>query len=165
MDVNEIIDRGMEIERLSRDYYRELSQKSIREYAAPALEQLAMEEQKHMDILEEYRRSVEGRKPVSVPDPAQYAAVWKQLTTALDEAREAIQPHSDEITVVQRGIELEKRSLELYDQARRDASDEAPRQVFGYLAEQEVRHREYLENLLNRLLALYEEPPEARPQL
>jgi rubrerythrin len=163
MDIGRLVDQGIEVERLSRDYYRQLSLKSIREYAGPALEQLAMEEQKHMDILEEYRRSVE--ESVSLPDPAQYAAVWKQFTTALDEVREAIQPHSDEITVTQRAIELETRGLELYDQARRDASGEAAKQVFGYLAAEEVRHREYLEDLLNRLLTLYQEPPEARPQL
>lgn len=165
MDVKEVIERGIEIERLSRDYYQGLSEKSIREHAGPALQQLAMEEQKHMDILEEYRNSLGESGLVSLPDAAQHAAVWEQFTTALDEVREAIQPHTDEITVVQRAIDMERRSIDLYSQAERDACDESGKRVFAYLAAQEVRHREYLENLLNRLLVLYQEPPEARPQL
>ncbi len=163
--MNDIIDQAMEIEWTSRDYYRELSQKSITKYAGPALEQLVEEEQKHLDLLLEYRRSLESSGEVELPPSSQFAETWQQFTAALEEMRQAVQPHTDEVTVIQQAVELEKQGLELYRRVQEDATDEGGKRVFAFLAEQEVRHRDYLEGLLKRLMVLYQEPPETRPQL
>ncbi len=165
MRIGEIIEQAIDIEKLARDYYREQERKYPQRYVAQAMEQLANEEQKHIDILNEFPATLEGDRIVSLPDLSATAAVWKALTEALEQIREVIQPHTDEVTAVQKAIMIEKQSLAIYDEAQRTAPPSAGQRVFSFLAEQDVRHLAYLENLLDRLLVLYQEPPETRPQL
>ena len=165
MSGNDIIDRAIDMERMSRDYYREVSQTSVREYAGEALDRLALEEQKHMDLLAEYRGALAAKTQVALPDASESDETWRGFTGALDLIREALHPHTDEITVIERAIGLENRGLVLYNEAQERTKSEEGRKVFAFLAEQETTHRAYLEKLLSRLMALYEEPPETRPQL
>lgn len=162
---NDIVERAIELERLSRDYYRELGQKSISQYAGPALQQLAREEQRHMDILRDYRKILAQGGPIPLPDSSEYASIWEGFTTALEQMSQAMGPHTDEITVIQRAISMEEQGLALYRQAHRDAHQQAGKGLFAFLAEQEVYHRDYLAKLLECLMILYREPPETRPQL
>jgi len=165
MTVSNIIDEALEMERLSRDYYRRLSRGSLEGYAGEALKHLAEEEQKHIDILNNYRDSLGAAKTVALPHAAEYAETWQKFTQALEDVREAVRPHSEEVTVIQKGIDLEKRAYDLYQEAEKQADTENGKAVFAFLAAQEDRHRQYLEKLLDKVLRLTEEPPEARPKL
>jgi len=167
MDIakNDIIDRAIELERQSRDCYRQLGQKSISRYAGPALQHLAREEQRHMDILQEYRKTTALGETMALPDSSEYASIWEGFTAALEQVSQEIGPHTDEVNVIQRAISMEEQGLALYRQAQRDTRQQTGKAVFAFLAEQEVYHRDYLTKLLERLMILYQEPPEARPQL
>ena len=162
---NDIIEQAIELERQSRDYYRQLGQKSVSRYAGPALEQLAREEQRHMDILQEYRKITALGETMALPDSSEYASLWETFTAALEDISREIGLHTDELTVVQRAISMEEQGLALYRQAQRDTLRQTGQALFAFLAEQEVYHRDYLTKLLERLMILYQEPPEARPQL
>ncbi|MFH0963437.1 MAG: ferritin family protein [Planctomycetota bacterium] len=165
MPETDLIQRAIDLERLSRDYYRQISRGPVARYAKEALEQLSREEQGHMEILAEYSRNAPKGVRVALPDASELAGVWKRFGAALESVRQAIQPHTDETTVVQRALDLEIQSLALYEDARKKTKSEAGRIVFSYLCDQESKHRAYLDRLLRKLLVLYEEPPEARPQL
>ena len=161
----DIIQKAIEAEQYNLQFYRELTQKAIAKYAGEALERLASEEQKHVEILTSYRTSLQKQGDVNLPGAGDFSSIWDNYNAAIDETRQVLQPHTDELTVIQKGIDLEKKGIELYRQAVENASDEVGRKVFGFLHSQEVIHRKYLEKLLERLKALYEEPPESRPKL
>ena len=102
---------------------------------------------------------------MALPDSSEYASIWEAFTAALEQITRRIEPHTDEITVIQRAISIEEQGLVLYRQAQRDTRQQMGKAVFALLAEQEVYHRDYLTKLLERLMILYQEPPETRPQL
>lgn len=165
MGSNDVIDGAIAMEERARDYYRELGSRAVSQYAGPALSRLADEEQKHVEVLEEYRAALEKEGGVALPDAQEHESTWKGFTTALDEIRDVIQPHTDEITVVQKAVSLEEKGLAFYEKARDCSTDDLGRKVFTFMAGEEVRHRDYLRSLLERLMVLYEQPPETRPQL
>ena len=76
-----------------------------------------------------------------------------------------IGPDTDEITVIQRAINMEEQGLALYRQAQRDTQQQMGTAMFVFLSEQEIYHRDYLTKLLGCLIILYQELPEARPLL
>jgi rubrerythrin len=165
MSIRNIIEEGIRAEKLSRDFYRGLMNKSIVEYTGKALARIAEEENRHVLILEEYQRSLQKGGVTDIPEAGQHADVWAGFMKALDGIWEAIHPHTDEITVVQKAIALEIKGIELYTKGMESSENRTGKEFFSFMVKQETTHRDYFEKLLKRLLVLYEEPPEARPQL
>lgn len=165
MGESDIIQKAIEAEEYNRDFYQALTSQAIAKYAGSALKQLADEEQRHVDLLTKYRESFKSRDSVEIPDGSGFADIWKKHNAAIDETRAALQPHTDELTVVQRGIELEQNGIRLYGEAKENATDAAGKEVFGFLHAQEQIHKTYLEKLQKKLMAIYQEPPESRPRL
>ncbi|NQU44596.1 ferritin family protein [bacterium] len=165
MATRDLVDKAIEMEKMARDYYREAGRKSIQQYVGPALKHMAREEQNHMELLMDYRETMGTDRQVKLPPAGEYDDTWRRFTDALEEVRDGILPHTDEVTVVQRAIGLEEQGLVLYSEAMKQSDSETGRKIFAFLTDQENRHRAYLEDLLGRLLVLTEEPPETRPQL
>ena len=165
MTIRNIVEEGIRAEKFSRDFYRGLMNKSIAKYTGKALARIAEEENKHVLILEEYHRSLQKGGVTDIPEAGQHAGVWEGFMKALDEIRESIHPHTDEITVVHKAIDLEKKGIKLYTEGMESSENKTGKEFFSFMVQQETTHKYYFEKLLKRLLVLYEEPPEARPQL
>ena len=165
MPIPNIIEEAIRAEKASRDFYRDLTKKSIVKYTGKALDHIADEENKHVIILEEYQRSLKKGGGTEIPEADLYAETWSGFMQSLEGTWESIQPHTDEITVVQKAIDLEKKGIKLYTEGREASENSTGKNFFDFMVQQETTHRDYFEKLLKRLLVLNEEPPEARPQL
>ena len=165
MTNEDILDRAMDMEKAAHDCYEEIAEKHPRPHMQASMTQLAREEQRHMNILAQYRTTLGRPVPLNLPPSSAFDSIWQELIEALDEITEVIQPHTDEVTAIQRAVTLEKQSLNIYKEALQESTSDAGQRVFSFLVEQDERHLSYLENLLDRLLILYREPAETRPQL
>ena len=164
MAVKNILEKAIEVEKHSRDYYKGLMAKPIAGYAGDALEYVAREEQRHIIILQYYQRSLENGDSVEIPDSGQHIKIWSDFMKALDRIAVTLQENSDEITVVRKALELEERGMALYREARENSSDKMGRIIFSFLMKQETTHRDYFDRLLKQLLVMNGEPPEATQQ-
>ena len=114
MPIPNIIEEAIRAEKASRDFYRDLTKKSIVKYTGKALDHIADEENKHVIILEEYQRSLKKGGGTEIPEADLYAETWSGFMQSLEGTWESIQPHTDEITVVQKAIDLEKKGITIF---------------------------------------------------
>ena len=172
MDYQEMLERAMEMEALSRDYYEWLAARSVNTHAAGTLRQLAAEEREHLRLLQElstspleaWARPGERLAAWEVGEES-VDLVWRRYTAALDDVRESILTHTDELTTLEKAKELELQSEQLYREPASRTKEAAVRRLFEWLARAEHRHYDYVSKLLSVSLAMHEEFPEARPDL
>jgi rubrerythrin len=166
MDYQDILTTAMDMEIRARDDYQSLAQRSINEHAGKMLRQLASEEQKHLELLREFADALpQERRKLSLGETVESDALWQGYVAALDDVRESILAHTDELTTLQKAKDLEQQAEALYRDAATAADDEDARDLFAFLAGQEARHVEFVSKLLSVASALHEEFPEARPDL
>jgi len=166
MDCEDILKKAVQKEIDARDYYASLAQKSINKHSAETLEFLAGQEEKHRSIIQAFLDAApEERKSVSLAEASLAPNVLQKYTDAIAEIRENVFSHTDETTIMQKAIDFEKSSLDMYTEAAAATQEESAKNLFTALAGAEEEHLALVTALHNKLLALHEEFPETRPDL
>ena len=160
MNYEEVLKKaeGKEIE--ARDYYTSLAKMCVNDYSKQTLLFLADQEEKHRQLIKNFIDTDEAeRKSIVLPEAEDVEEVWQAHASSLEQIRDNIFPHTDEVTIAQKIVDIEKNSLDMYSEARDAASEEHIRRLFGYLAKQEERHLQYANGLLKKVVQLHEEFP------
>jgi len=166
MNYEEVLKKAEKKETEARDYYSSLAQKCVNNNSTQTLLFLADQEDKHRRLIRSFIDTTEEeRKNIPLGQPENVEDVWRAHVSSLEQIRDNIFPHTDEVTIVQKAADIEKNSLDMYSEARDGASEEHIKRLFGYLAKQEERHLYYVNELLKKVVWLHEEFPETRPEL
>jgi rubrerythrin len=166
MNYEDILKEAEKKEIDARDYYRFLAERSINQYATETLRFLAAEEETHREYIREFLDALpEDRKRIPVRDTKDLDATVKKRTARLQEIRESIFPHTDEPTIVQKALDMEKNSFEMYRHAEEVADEENAKRLFAVLKRAEEKHIVLVGELLEKVIRLHEEFPETRPDL
>jgi len=166
MNYEDILRKAEKKEIEARDYYRFLAERCINRDAAETLRFLAAEEETHRGYIREFLEATpERRKVIPVKEADDIEEIMQKRADKLKEIREDIFPHTDEPTIVQKALDMEKDSFEMYKEGQALADEENVKRLFAILNRAEERHIKLVGALLEKVIWLHEEFPETRPDL
>ncbi len=147
-----ILKAGLEIEKFGIEFYRNFSTCVKEERGAALLRSLMEDEIKHKAVLEKeiaHFKSICDESCVQ-PSPDYLDIVPSRVFIPRPDSCMLLQ---DEINALERGLEVEKRSIAMYVEAEGKVDDVRLKGTLHSLADWEVTHRDLLEKNL-RLLKL-----------
>ena len=145
-----ILKAAIEVEKFGIEFYSNLSTCVKDERGAALLRSLAEDEKKHRAILEKEVERLKDTCDVTcvMPAPEYMKIVPERVFMPAPNTCILLE---DEIKALEKGIEVEKRSFDMYHEAVERVSNEPVRKALSTLAEWEVTHRKILEENLRYL--------------
>ena len=140
-----VFDIAIQLEQEGATFYEELAKNAPTEGFAAIFTMLAEDERKH----ESYFKALKKKnKPVTAS------------TVIIEKAREIFQAFDptefdeerDQIPAYERAIEVEQKSIDLYQEQVAASNDEDEKHVIKLIIEEEVRHKKVLQELLNLVI-------------
>lgn len=140
----DIYDYAMKMEKDGEVYYRELAEKTEHAGLKNILTMLADAETKHYHLFREMREN----SPVDAEDSPILKDV-RNIFTRLKEGKETGGVHSSEADLYRKAQEIEEQSRDFYREKAGEAGDDAHRDIFLKIAEEEQKHFVILENIIS----------------
>jgi rubrerythrin len=154
-----IIRGAIQNEIAGQRFYQDAAQYCIDPWAKEAFARLAQEEEKHVTLLlgEHHSLTTQGRwlppraalELGAKVDVSQIPFSTGEAVAALfpdgGSARQAIDRGADDLSALAFGLQIEERSIALYQQQADAAVDSSSRETFLSLVDEERRHREQLQ--------------------
>jgi rubrerythrin len=147
-----ILKAALEIEKFGIEFYHDFSTCVKDAQGAALLRSLMEDEKKHKVILEKQIAHLQSKCDVSCvqPSPEYLAIVPSRVFIPKPDSCVLLQ---DEIAALEKGLEVEKKSIAMYVEAEESVDDAQLKKTLLSLANWEVTHRDLLEENL-RLLRL-----------
>jgi rubrerythrin len=131
------------IEKEGMEYYLKLARESPEASLAGVFNFLAKEEQRHYDIFDAMQR----RAPVQT-EPGTASAEAKKMFAGLSSHFTLPEMFYDYTAAYMRALEMEKKSISLYDGMLAKASSQDERRVISFLLLEEQKHEHLMEHLI-----------------
>ncbi|HOQ05485.1 MAG TPA: ferritin family protein [Anaerohalosphaeraceae bacterium] len=140
-----IFDYAIQMENEGAAFYRELAGKSPNPSVQQVLRMLAEEEDKHAAVI----RAMAAQQPAGAQtEAADVLANAKNIFRRAKEYGETFVIETDQIHLYRQALEIEQKSRAFYLDRADQAERPEQKQIFQRLAEEEERHEELLENLI-----------------
>jgi rubrerythrin len=139
----DIFDFAMEKEKLSENYYRQLSEKTESKGLKKIFDMLAGEEARHYDIVSKMKEDA----PVEVAQ----TGVLSDARAVFSKMREAAEKFSFDISQIElyrKARDIESESRDFYLAKAEEVAQEKQKELFLRLAEEEKKHYFLLENII-----------------
>jgi len=138
MDIYEF---AVQMERDGEKYYREQAEKNAGNGLKGVFEMLADDEKRHAEILE---KKAAGTALVQTDTLAKSKSVFVGISDFKEETKAA----PGQIDLYTMALDMEKKSIDLYEGYLAKAEDKAQKEIFSYLVSQEKEHYAVIEELL-----------------
>lgn len=135
---------AMKMEKEGEDFYRELAEAAHEEGLRKIFTMLANEEVKHYKMFEKLAKSSEA---VTVPKMEVYTEA-KEIFADMKKKSVAYDFGDQQIDFYRRAVETEDKAYELYMEKANEMSDPKHKEIFLTIAQEELRHKDLLENIL-----------------
>ena len=132
----DIFQCAMEKEKLSEDYYRQLSKKTSNKDLSNILTMLAQEERKHFYAV---RRMQQQQKPQTKTE----TDVLDNARQIFEKMRQPVENFSFDITepeLYEKARDIEKQSMKFYLEKSNEVADASQKEIFKMLADEERKH-------------------------
>jgi rubrerythrin len=147
-----ILKAGLEIEKFGIEFYHNFSTCVKEAQGAALLRSLMEDEKKHEAILEKQIAHFQSKCDVAcIPPSSEYLKIVP--SRVFIPKPDSCMLLQDEIKVLEKGLEVEKKSIAMYLEAEQKVDDPELKKTLLSLANWEVTHRDLLEENL-RLLKL-----------
>jgi rubrerythrin len=134
----------MKIEKEGEAYYRELVAKSPNNGLKRIFNMLAAEEVKHYNIFKNLMKN----NNVDV-DKLDIITDTKTIFEILNQEKDSLDLSKEEIKYYQEAIEREDNSHKFYLEKSKEIEDEKEKLIFIKIAEEEIKHKMILENIVS----------------
>jgi len=127
---------AMEKEKLSEEYYLQLSKKTNNKGLSNILAMLAQEERKHFNVV---RQMQQQQKPQAKTE----TDVLANAREVFEKMRQSAESFSFDITepeLYEKARDIEKQSMQFYLEKSNEAKDASQKQIFKMLADEEKKH-------------------------
>ena len=154
--LKQAIQMAMKMEKDGADFYQEAATKVASESAKKMLLSFVKDEKKHFNLLKKifeetklpnFNRDFEEMFSLKLPAD--------KVKTIFSKAKGEVQKHipisSDELDVLRKAIEMEKKSVDFYQKQKGKAAEDKLRALFERLVEEERQHYQLLTNTLSYL--------------
>lgn len=138
----DIFQFAMEKEKLSEDYYRQLSEKTGHKGLKNICNMLADEESKHYKIVEQMNKKIPA-KVAQTPILNNAKKVFEKMR----ESAEKFNFDISELELYQKARDIEKESRRFYLEKAEEVKDACQKGIFKKLASEEQKHFVLLENI------------------
>lgn len=154
-ELTEILKKGMSTELWGRRFYEQAVARTDNELGKRVFQSLVEEETRHLEILcGQYAAYSQNQACVSL-DQAVAMAQSVDPTTIFPEASaatELIPPDASDEQALQLAMDFEQRGYDLYAQAAKEATSDAERELWEYLAKAEDKHYTFLQETYEYLI-------------
>jgi rubrerythrin len=137
-----VFEFAMEKEKLSEDYYRQMSRKTGHKGLSHILTMLADEEKKHFEVVRQMREQAH----LTVPE-TKILGDARQIFQKMRESAESFAVEVTELELYEKARDIEKESRQFYLEKADEAADPAHKEIFKTLADEEQKHFVLLESL------------------
>lgn len=131
------------IEKEGKEYYLKLEKESPEHSLAGVFNFLAKEEQRHYDMFD----AMQKKTPVHT-EPGTASAEAKKMFAGLSSHFALPEMFYDYTVAYMRALEMEKKSVALYDGMLATASSEDEKKVLSFLILEEQKHEHLIEHLI-----------------
>lgn len=138
-----IYDYAIKMEEDGEQYYREQAEKAPTKEIADIFIMLAEEEEKHAEVLRVHDNYTEDSYR-QMERNYDFNLFEQQLALLYDE------PYISPREVFTHAVEMEQKSIDLYEDFLSKATDEADKTLLNFLVGQEIQHRDLFQKLLDR---------------
>jgi rubrerythrin len=139
----DVLELAKNIEKEGREYYLKLAKESPETSLAGVFNFLANEEQRHYDIFDALQR----KAPVST-EPGTASAEAKKMFAGLSSHFALPEMFYDYTAAYMRALEMEKKSIALYDGMLAKASSAEDKRILSFLILEEQKHEHLMEHLI-----------------
>ena len=137
-----IQDYAIEREEAAKKYYENLSECSKNPGVKKIFSVLAQEEEKHGAMLKNISK-YEGMKKES-----DMLKNVKELLVSSSNPDEKVLCNSETLQAYRKAVEMEHESIRIYENAFSETDDPKEKEAFRFLADQEIRHKSVIENII-----------------
>lgn len=141
-------------ERDGIQFYTDAAARSRHHLGKAMFTSFAGDEKEHLNRLEKLLK-VEGELQDDLPEIAGMTSAKERLLSVFGQMKDGteytIHPEADDIDALKIAIEIEKNGHKLYEKACSEADDTRIRELFKFLAKEEIIHYEILRNTYNYL--------------
>jgi rubrerythrin len=147
-EFRDALERARKLEIDGAEFYEKLAGKCSMEAGRQLFTSFAADERRHLKVVSDVAKGL-GADIDDMPMPRDgIRTLFTELGPQIEGATPAAAEEKDAIEIA---LGMEKKSYDLYDQASRDADDEATGKLMARLAQEENQHYEMLENTLEYL--------------
>lgn len=144
--LEEIISYAIEKEKEAADFYEECSRQETFSGTKATLEDMAKEERKHQDLLENLGKEI--------GIPADYQWKWIPDIKRSDYIVEMkYEPGMHYTDILRFAMKQEEKALKLYNELLAKAENPDHKKVFKMLCQEEAKHKQFLETLYDDYMA------------
>ncbi len=144
----DIFEFAMEKERLSKEYYLELKDKTSNAGLSTIFGMLADEESKHRRVV----KKMKEQTPVDTVTDTDVLAGARQVFNSMRESTDEFNLDVSEVELYEKAQKIEEESRDFYLQKAEEVQNPAHREIFGKLAEEEKKHYYLLDNIIEFVL-------------
>ncbi len=141
----DILKTAMGMEQMSIKYYQELGEKVGLAAVRGATKLLVEEEEKHVQFIREYLAD----KNACLEDSDESFDIADIFFQFKNEIRSPLSIDNSILTLYQKGIEMEQKSIDLYEGLLGSMDAENDRAIIKKLILEEKKHKDFLEGLLD----------------
>ncbi len=144
----DIYDIAMRLEKEGEALYRGFARKSLEKGLAVIFIELAEEEKKHWEILRQMKEKTGGltQEDVVYKSPKNVFRGWEIL-------RSSMRLDMSQTDLYRLALGMEHRSIDFYTRQAQQTTDTVKKQVFERIIDEEKRHCELIENIIEFLSA------------
>ena len=133
---------AMEKEKLSEDYYRQLSKKTDNKGLSNILIMLADEERKHFEVVQQMQKQTpQGKTETDILENA------RDVFEKMRESAEDFDFDVSEVRLYEKARDIEKESLEFYREKTEEITNASQKEIFKRLAGEEQKHLVLMERI------------------
>jgi rubrerythrin len=143
----EILKNAILLEKRGHAFYSKVAQQAAGDAVRKFFQLMAEEELNHIQMLSEQFQSYHARKrfkPGMNPDPKDFTSVSEILTRDL---MRQISAADYEAAAIAAAMSMEKNAIEVYARRAEEAQDPDEKAFYGWLAQWETRHLNFLAKL------------------
>jgi len=144
--IEEILEFAIEKEKEAAAFYDEVAQQEAFSGAKKTFQEFAAEERKHQAMLEDF----EGKKEKIKDYTLKWIPDMKRSDYMVEMKYEKGMHYAD---IVRLAMKREEAALALYNEMQRKTDKEAYIRLFKILAQEEAKHKQYLETIYDDFMA------------
>ena len=138
----DIFDYALKMEKDGEDFYREIAAKTNNKGLQVILTMLADEEVKHYKAIESMKLNDYKMAETSILNKA------KNIFVEMKEEKQEFETDKEQIALYEKAQEIEKKSLDFYNEKAQQADSQEQKNLFVELAKEEEKHYFLLENMI-----------------
>ncbi|WP_273702654.1 ferritin family protein [Thermoanaerobacter sp. A7A] len=140
------VEFAIQMEKDGEKYYKEQAQKNKGNELENLFLDLANDEKKHAEIIENW-----AKKNIFDLKESEIIKKFTNVFKNKDEVKSNVRFKPEQLEIYQFALKIENESIDLYEKMLKEAKDDLEKRLFEFLIREENRHKEIFENLVDHV--------------